>query len=275
MKKALFIFVALIISLQSQTKARAGEVPFFKLGKEWVVEYRNHTDGTTEQARYRVTSATVLGGVKYWMIDYAGSTSHPFSGWATEDGAIITHAVSDPYYRYLEMDLSVEPGDEIGYINDDKIVSDTEARELIEYPLLKVLEKDTIEVRGVRRTRIKLARIEHPENTGYWVEGIGLSSRAFSATSYMIPTGERSTTYTFIGCYEDGELVFDKKDFEAPSLAPICEVTIGAMDDAAKKVDVYNMQGICVRQGVARSEALDGLPAGIYIVDGKKIQAGH
>ena len=33
---------------------------------------------------------------------------------------------------------------------------------------------------------------------------------------------------------------------------------------------VYNLQGIAVRTNVATDEALAGLPAGIYIVNGKK-----
>lgn len=36
-------------------------------------------------------------------------------------------------------------------------------------------------------------------------------------------------------------------------------------------VSVYNLQGVCVRSNVLRGEALTGLPAGLYIVDGKKI----
>ncbi len=36
-------------------------------------------------------------------------------------------------------------------------------------------------------------------------------------------------------------------------------------------VDVYSMQGIQVRRGVARDNALQGLPAGIYIVDGRRV----
>ena len=38
-----------------------------------------------------------------------------------------------------------------------------------------------------------------------------------------------------------------------------------------RTVDVYNLQGMLVRRGVMADEATQGLPAGIYIVDGKKI----
>ena len=35
-------------------------------------------------------------------------------------------------------------------------------------------------------------------------------------------------------------------------------------------VNVYNLQGVAVRRNVAASEATQGLPAGIYIINGKK-----
>jgi hypothetical protein len=36
-------------------------------------------------------------------------------------------------------------------------------------------------------------------------------------------------------------------------------------------VDVFSLSGQMLRNGVQRSQALSGLPAGIYIVDGKKV----
>ncbi|MDE6768234.1 MAG: glycoside hydrolase family 5 protein [Muribaculaceae bacterium] len=36
-------------------------------------------------------------------------------------------------------------------------------------------------------------------------------------------------------------------------------------------VDVYNMQGVCLRRGVAADEAAHGLPNGLYIIGGKKV----
>ena len=43
------------------------------------------------------------------------------------------------------------------------------------------------------------------------------------------------------------------------------------MDDAQAEVDVYNLQGGRMRKGVKRSEATQGLPQGIYIINGEKI----
>lgn len=41
--------------------------------------------------------------------------------------------------------------------------------------------------------------------------------------------------------------------------------------DSAKAVDVYTLSGVKVKSGVKKSEALDGLQRGIYIVDGQKM----
>lgn len=40
-------------------------------------------------------------------------------------------------------------------------------------------------------------------------------------------------------------------------------------------VDVYSLQGLLIRRGVAREEATAGLPSGIYIVGGKKVIVRH
>lgn len=42
-------------------------------------------------------------------------------------------------------------------------------------------------------------------------------------------------------------------------------------DDPEALVDVYNMQGMRLRSGVRRAEAVQNLPAGIYIAGGKKV----
>ncbi len=44
-----------------------------------------------------------------------------------------------------------------------------------------------------------------------------------------------------------------------------------ALSDGTLPVDVYSLQGVQLRQNVERGEALEGLPAGIYIVGGKKV----
>lgn len=47
----------------------------------------------------------------------------------------------------------------------------------------------------------------------------------------------------------------------------ICRVVTAATG----RVDVYTLNGVCVRRGVSAASALDGLQRGVYVVNGKKI----
>lgn len=44
------------------------------------------------------------------------------------------------------------------------------------------------------------------------------------------------------------------------------EVTTDSNDDH----DIYNLQGICIRRNATQAD-IDALPAGIYIVNGRKV----
>lgn len=48
-------------------------------------------------------------------------------------------------------------------------------------------------------------------------------------------------------------------------------VTVSLTDDTDSPVTVYNLQGIAVKTAAGPADYLSGLPAGIYIVNGKKI----
>ncbi len=60
-----------------------------------------------------------------------------------------------------------------------------------------------------------------------------------------------------LNVYVDGELVTDVQEVKAES--------------SSENVDVYTVDGKCLRQGVPVEKALFGLDAGIYIVNGKKM----
>ncbi len=51
-------------------------------------------------------------------------------------------------------------------------------------------------------------------------------------------------------------------------ISGIGEINLDMVEDT---INVYNVTGRCVRFNVPRSEATDGLPAGIYVADGQKI----
>ena len=50
----------------------------------------------------------------------------------------------------------------------------------------------------------------------------------------------------------------------------VTDIESALAGDGDARVDVYSLSGILVRKGVAKSEALDGLQKGIYVVDGVK-----
>lgn len=54
--------------------------------------------------------------------------------------------------------------------------------------------------------------------------------------------------------------------------AGYADVKAANIDASTQNVNVYNLQGILLRQRVAKVGCLDPLPAGIYIVDGKKMR---
>ena len=68
---------------------------------------------------------------------------------------------------------------------------------------------------------------------------------------------------------------------DAPSSSPAksMRIMVGsttdirqALADGSRLVDVYSLQGILLRKGVESSKALNGLPAGVYVVGGKKVK---
>ena len=69
---------------------------------------------------------------------------------------------------------------------------------------------------------------------------------------------------------------------DAPSSSPAksMRIMIGStsdirqtVGDGSRLVDVYSLQGILLRKGVESCKALNGLPAGVYVVGGKKVMS--
>lgn len=60
-------------------------------------------------------------------------------------------------------------------------------------------------------------------------------------------------------------------NFTAVALANDISTVVSNAEVANDRVDVFNLQGVKVRSGVAASEALTDLPAGLYIVGNKKV----
>lgn len=77
-----------------------------------------------------------------------------------------------------------------------------------------------------------------------------------------------------------GDKLYCTIDIEMALLKETIRVVFGSLETAihsatavqsAARVNVYNLNGRCIRRGVAAKDALSGLARGIYIVNGKKI----
>lgn len=67
-------------------------------------------------------------------------------------------------------------------------------------------------------------------------------------------------------------LVWDDSELLTSGILKIAVNTNINNVESIQSVDVYNTQGILIRSGVDSQKALDKLPRGIYIIDGKKIR---
>ena len=54
-------------------------------------------------------------------------------------------------------------------------------------------------------------------------------------------------------------------------LSPVDPDAIEMVESSPSCVDVYSVGGICVRRGVPAEQALQNLPRGIYVIDGRKV----
>lgn len=115
-----------------------------------------------------------------------------------------------------------------------------------------VTAKDSIEVRGVKRSRLTIKH--NGDFAGYWVEGIGSSCDDATLTPKESSWGETSYMYE---CYDNGELIFKMSDF-----TPSVSTDINAIDtDRNTDGKIYDVNG-------TRVETLE--KGRIYIQNGKK-----
>lgn len=138
---------------------------------------------------------------------------------------------------------------------------------------------------------ISMGSAANPSKPGTWVKSVGEGEEAFP----MFMTGNWAAGTVPAGCYyldgdswklSDGtaplkafsaymnaEALVEKPESIQmsvnPGIATIIEHTVAT--DADALVNVYNLQGIAVRKGVRNADATADLPAGIYIVNNRKI----
>ncbi len=108
------------------------------------------------------------------------------------------------------------------------------------------------QVRGVVNTYQAVTTDKFPTN-----KKLGVAFR-FQYTSIIAGNGNSETNPRSYAVSNQGGTVTGIDNVSADN------------EDADLPVNVYNIQGMMVRRNVARSAALDNLPAGIYIVSGRK-----
>ena len=110
------------------------------------------------------------------------------------------------------------------------------------------------------RTMEVVIDLQEAKNTSYAKKGQPLDTKNI----YMVTL--RSGTANKAISISDIYLTNDIEDETG-----IISIDKGSMANAQRKaVNVYNLSGQQVRHNVGRKDALQGLPAGIYVVDGKK-----
>ena len=101
--------------------------------------------------------------------------------------------------------------------------------------------------------------IIHPENKSNPATLVAASNGAVSTASFNLGNNVAIQRWLLLS----GDEV---TQFEGAYLGTDIEEPV--MDEAPKCVHVYNITGVCVRENAT---TLEGLPAGIYIVGGRKV----
>lgn len=306
MKRIMLMLIAVIIAVSAL--ADTPYLPMYELGKKWVYEMCNYDYPSDEEVLLveAVAKEWQSNGLNYFVLDNEivkedPSTSKPVPDYISnyidyekdncvyqakctcllghygyqivecnnDDSRHIT-LDGDRYCIYKVYDFNLHPGDVIE-------------------ECFEVIDEGIIESHGYRRRTLKLMTIDdrlenkHLDNTFLWVEGIGtlhreVHSLEFIESQYHPADDSYPNIFLyeafqmldrhcllqrFKECYLNDELIFTAEDFDKfVSTADVEEVN--AESSLPFIPGVYNLQGIKV------GDTTDGLPAGLYIVNGKK-----
>ena len=212
--KKLLIFLFLCISLCTNAQEY---IPVLKEGRTWVylvtdVCFPENYFFRTET----VSGDTIIDGVKYKKDYHSDFDGHDYGiqPKMEEEGKV--YSFYEGGGRKLLMDFNMHTGDTYGGC--------------------AVMSEDSIVVRGIKRRRLKIRKKEF---AGYWVEGIGSSCGDAELT---LPESSWGATWFMYECYDNGELIFTMKDFDAPTVTGINTVTTGENADNL----LYDINGMRV-----------------------------
>lgn len=93
--------------------------------------------------------------------------------------------------------------------------------------------------------------------------------------SVFTGSGKQSGSYVLKTDCEDFRVTWDDSRLLSEGIIKVSEVVstgIKAIGASSGSVQVYSVSGELLRKDVPEEEALQGLPAGVYVVNGKKIR---
>lgn len=131
----------------------------------------------------------------------------------------------------------------------------------------------TFEVNGegtgedITVTRDIIKAVENWKDGFSTLQGTKVSIKAAEDSKVTVAVGEQTLTAD-----ENGEFTFTVNADTSVKLTYPVETGISGIlsGNAAGKADIYSLQGIMVKKGATAADA-DKLPAGVYIINGKKV----
>lgn len=217
--KKLLIFLFLCICLCTNAQEY---MPVLKEGRTWVYLITDvHLPNYYFFRTATVKGDTIIDGEKCKKVHYCEWDGREYGVWyfLEEDGKV--YSFSKEKGRELRMDINLHAGDVV---------------DATPYSKCSVKSEDTIEVRGIKRKRLK---VQEGSLYGYWVEGIGWSNEDVTLNPPTSSWG--ATCYTY-ECYDNGELIFSMKDFDSSTVTDIDAASVGASTDGK----IYDINGMPV-----------------------------
>ena len=231
----------MILLLSFSMSSFAQPKPLLTEGKKWECGSISNTDSRPSvYYNIKVGEDTLVGNkacrkmyVEYTKVEpsdkYSLSDYKDYSFVAYEEGGRLYRYVDDIFDLYL--DFNLKEGDEL------KFSCHGEVEPVEPDPNYKILKEDTIIVRGREYRRLTPGYIDKP--SAYWVDGVG-TSREFFLTLYLVPTngGNLYVTPIMLACYENGECIFTKDDFNATATS-----VQSAKEDTKGECELYDIVG--------------------------------
>ncbi len=257
MKREFILIVWLLLPFVAAKAGDGNNQPMFQVGKVWNYDYSyveiSYEDGSSHRiygiCTYNVEKDTIVNGKRfYWVRTTMSDSEYEFRQlWHEEAGRVYKCGPTGKSFSMV-YDFNLYTGEELPNPWDG-----------VTYPIFTVSSSDTIFTHGTMRRRIVLS----PSGGGNkvpWVEGIGGPGILDEPICHLVSDGSE---YSLSSCYQDGECLFTKEDFEAePYHADSEGIELPHSYAASSPGATYDLHG--------RKVETDTRP-GVYIRNGKKL----